>query len=287
MSIIYGLYHKNQTGTGESNTRILSDLERYQCDKTGSYQKGPVFMVCSLHCITPESLQETLPYEDKEASLVITADAIIDNREELFKMLSRTGEKHLPDSPLILEAYKKWGIHCPEKLAGDFAFAIWDEKKQELFCARDHKGRKTLYYHTTSALFAFSTLLEPLLNTKGIKNELNETYIADFLAISGVIHEINSETTIYKNIFSLPPAHSMLVSKERVKRWRYWELKKTTEIKFDTDAEYEAAFREIYSEAVRCRLRCIKDVGILLSGGLQRRNFPDKRKSCSDSPRYL
>ena len=74
--------------------------------------------------------------------------------------------------------------------------------------------------------------------------------------------------TLYEDVFNLPPACAMLVNRDGLKKWRYWEIKKTKELHFDTDAEYEEAFRKVYSEAVNCRLRSVKKVGILLSGGL-------------------
>ena len=127
----------------------------------------------------------------KEASLVITADAIIDNRAELFEIFAiPVEEQNMPDCLLILEAYKKWGVKCPEYLIGDFAFAIWDKQKNELFCARDHVGKRSIYYYDSPDVFAFSTLIEPLFKIDGVNKRLNETYIADFLAITSVRHEL-------------------------------------------------------------------------------------------------
>jgi len=247
----------------------MGQFGRYHFDKAGSFTEGPVFLGCHQNCVTPESLKETLPYEDKEASLVITADAIIDNRPDLLEIFAIPVEEHnIPDSILILKAYKKWGIKCPEYLVGDFAFAIWDKQKNELFCARDHVGKRSLYYYHSPDIFAFSTLMEPLFKINGINKHLNETYIADFLAITSVRHELGDEITIFEEIFNLPPACAMLVNMNGINKWRYWEIKKTKEIHYDTDTEYEAAFRKVYSEAVNSRLRSIKKIGILLSGGL-------------------
>ncbi len=269
MSAICGIYEKNKHLNNEEVQAVLKELGKYHFDKTGRFTEDPVFLGCHQNCITPESLKETLPYEEKEASLVITADAIIDNRDELFEIFATpVEEQSMPDSRLILKAYKKWGAKCPEYLVGDFAFAIWDKRKNELFCARDHVGKRSLYYYDSPEVFAFSTLLEPLFRIDGVKKRLNETYIADFLAVTSVRHELGDEMTLYEDIFNLPPACAMIVNKNGLKKWRYWEIKKTREIHFDTDTEYEEAFRKVYSEAVNCRLRSVKKVGILLSGGL-------------------
>ena len=98
---------------------------------------------------TPESLYEKLPQQDDEAGLVITADARIDNRDELFDALGipNPDRPTMPDSALILKAYRKWGQDCPNHLLGAFAFTIWDKKEQSLFCARDQMGFKPFYYY--------------------------------------------------------------------------------------------------------------------------------------------
>ena len=98
---------------------------------------------------TPESLHESLPFRDGLSGLTITADVRLDNREELIKSLplSASGDKVLTDGQLILHAFRKWRDSCVEHLLGDFSFAIWDEEKRRLFCARDHIGCKPFYYH--------------------------------------------------------------------------------------------------------------------------------------------
>ena len=107
-----------------------------------------VFLGCHAQWITPESINEPLPYYHYEAQVAITADAIIDNRKELFDQLQIKPEdrKEMPDSQLILLSYLKWGEECPKYLIGDFAFMIWDQRNQKLFGARDASGYRTLYY---------------------------------------------------------------------------------------------------------------------------------------------
>lgn len=269
MSAIGGVCFINSPADFSEAEVMFNELGRYQFDASRSWQEGNVFFGCHLNHIVPESLPEVLPYCDPDSSLVITADAIIDNREELFASLNiDRPSRVIPDSLLILAAYKKWGRKCPEKLAGDFAFAIWDKEKQELFCARDQVGKRTFYYHHAHGRLAFCTLMKPLFNLSGIKKQLNEVYVADFLALPAVSGEIDPTITIYKDIYPLPPAHAMLVTAEGKKQWQYWSVAQNHPIRYKNDAEYEEAFREIYTEAVRCRLRSIKPVGVYLSGGL-------------------
>lgn len=269
MSAICGVFFLNEEARDSAASFMMPQINGYRFDKTVTYRETPVFFSCHMQCVTPESLNETLPYEEKASGLVITADAIIDNREELFTLLSiASDDRDMPDSLLILAAYKEWGKHCPEKLVGDFAFAIWDKKKGSLFCARDHVGRKSFYYCKTGDFFAFSTLMEPLCALKGVGWRLNDEYIADFLSIPSAVHELCDDITIYGGVLRLPPASAMSVAQGKTKMWRYWQIKRPKEIHFDKDEEYERAFLKVYAEAVRCRLRSHKKVGVMLSGGL-------------------
>src|SRR5690606_11601445 len=93
------------------------------------YDQG-VFLGCGLVYHTPESKLEKLPMESNRYILI--ADAIIDNRTELFDVLAldKAFMSTTTDSELILLAYEKWGYDCPKYLIGDYAFAIWDREKK-------------------------------------------------------------------------------------------------------------------------------------------------------------
>lgn len=127
---------------------------------------GKIFLGCHAQWITPESVGEQLPFYDFERQCTITADVIIDNRDELFERLQvkPSAQKDITDSELILLSYYKWEEDAPKFLVGDFAFVIWDEKKQKLFGARDFSGSRTLYYHQNYQKFAFCTTMDPLLS---------------------------------------------------------------------------------------------------------------------------
>src|SRR5690606_32771619 len=120
--------------------------------------------------ITPESIGELNPFYDSERQLVITADAIIDNRSELFQLLQIQQERRLDitDAELILLSYSKWGEDSPKYLIGDFAYIIWDERDQKLFAARDFSGSRTLYYHWNGVRLAMCTTLNPLFTLPNI-----------------------------------------------------------------------------------------------------------------------
>jgi asparagine synthase (glutamine-hydrolysing) len=215
---------------------------------------------------TPESVQEKLPLVHRAGDLAITADARLDNRDELIQALSLTGRPamEIADSQLILAAYEKWGVYCPEKLLGVFAFAIWDRQKRWLFCARDHFGVKPFYYYSSNRCFVFASEIKALFSLPGVPRRLNDVRVAEYMT------SLFDDTaiTFYQDILRLPPAHCMMVSNADTTLRTYWALEPAREIRLPSDEAYAEAFRELFSEAIRPRLRRALPLASLLSGGL-------------------
>ena len=211
---------------------------------------------------TPESLTEVLPFATTDEGPVITADARIDNRDELINELNL--KNRISDSEIILRSYEKWGEQCAEKLIGDFVFAIWDKQKKSLFCARDHIGVKSLYYHLSEKTLAFATEIKALLCLSEVPRQLNETRVADFL----IARFEDRTSTFYKGIVRLPAAHTLTVTNNGSQLKKYWSLDLSRNLKLRSDDEYAEAFSEVFTTAVRCRIRSAYPVGSTLSGGL-------------------
>jgi asparagine synthase (glutamine-hydrolysing) len=271
MSAIAGIYNFNKEPiSNEHSASMMKALQKYPANDIQICQKENIFLGCHAQWITPESIGELLPYYDYERQLMITADAIIDNREELFERLQveRSKRKTMPDSHLILLAYHKWGEESPKYLIGDFAFMIWDEKKCKLFGAKDFSGTRTLYYYSDHQRFAFCTTIEPLLSLRYIKKQLNEQWLAEYLAISAMIDVVDASITPYKNIDQVPPSHSISVVGGKIKLTRYCTLTSREQLKLKSNEEYVEAFQEVFQKSVNSRLRTHLNVGAQLSGGL-------------------
>ncbi|PPA69226.1 asparagine synthase-related protein [Jeotgalibacillus proteolyticus] len=271
MSAITGIYHINSDPVSiEQSQLMMKSYEAFPSDDRRTWVNKNLFLGCHAQWITLESVGEILPAYDDERKLAITADAIIDNRDELFTRLGVKKEERssMPDSRLILLAYSKWGEEVPEHLKGDFAFMIWDEKKQRLFSARDFSGARTLYFYHNEARFAFSTLIEPLFTLPYIKKELNEDWLAEFIAIPTMVEAVDMLSTVYKGIRQLPPSHRMTVTKDKISISRYSLLDGDDKLRLKSNDEYEEAFREVLQKAVKARIRTHGEVGSHLSGGL-------------------
>lgn len=267
MSAIVGLFHRDGQPIAEQTLRrMVAELAHRGPDGTGVWVAGAVGLGHQMLWATPESKLEHQPLTSRAGALALTADARIDNRDELIRALRLTDRPaaEITDADLIMAAYEEWGEHCPERLLGDFAFALWDERKQIVFCARDHFGVKPCYYFASERLFAFATELKALLCLPEIPGRLNEVMVAEHL--SGQIGD--KESTFYRDIMRLAPGHRLTISRDSLRTEPFWSLDPKRELRLGSDAEYAQAFRALFTEAVRVRLRSAYPVGSMLSGGL-------------------
>lgn len=268
MSAIVGIYYPDGQSVKQKDlASMLDSLAHRGPDGAHLWCDGSIGLGHRMLWTTPESLREKLPLTDNLGQWILTADARIDNREELILKLGlqdRCAET-ITDSQLLLFAYQNWGKDCPKQLLGDFAFTIWDGDKQQLFCARDHMGVKPFYYHyRANRAFLFASEMKALLRLTQVPKHLNEVRLGDFF----IVMLEDKVSTTYDQIWRLPPAHSLVVNRDGLKTWCYWKLDPDRELRLGSDAEYAQQFQEIFNEAVRCRLRSAFPLGSHLSGGL-------------------
>lgn len=213
---------------------------------------------------TPESVHERQPALRGAGVLCLVADARIDNRSELTRALGLPAADGTCDADLIVEAYYRWGPKCAERLVGDFAFALWDGRTEMLFCARDAMGVKPFYYFVSDTLFAFASEAKALLTLPEVSHDVDPLEIASF--VDGSTED--RTRTIYKAIRRLPAAHTLWIGARSFVQSRYWRPDGERELRLSNSDDYADAFRELFGEAVRARMRSVHRVGAALSGGL-------------------
>jgi asparagine synthase (glutamine-hydrolysing) len=270
MSTIYGKLNLEGDAISQKNLSSIQDkLNHWNAEATGVWTNNTIGLGHLMLYNTPESLNEKLPYYKTESGLAITADARIDNRDELHLLLGLTSteEKQLPDSTLILLLYEKYTKDCVKHLIGDFAFAIWDDKTRQLFCARDHMGIKPFFYYLHDSCFAFASEIKGLLALPEVDKSINTQFLYNQMFRSS---EQKVDTTLYKHIHRLAPAHTLTLTPENKipVLQQYWHLDADTEIKFDTQQEYYDALLQHFEKAVKCRLRTAYPIAAELSGGM-------------------
>ncbi len=269
MSAIAGVFHRHSrpVDPGMLQAMVARQLHRGP-DNIGTWQQGCAGLGHGALHVTPESVDETLPSADRNARLILTADVRLDNRDELIRLLHlETGSQAvLTDSDLILHAYQAWGTDCPTKLLGDFAFAIWDEPEQRVFIARDHFGTKPLTYYLSHDIFVFASEIKALFCHANVPRRINAQRVADYLV--PYFESYNKQITFYEDIWRLPPAHIMIVSRRHVTLRCYWTPDIETERRYASDDDYAEAFRDVLTQAVESRLRSAFPVAAMLSDGM-------------------
>jgi len=166
------------------------------------------------------------------------------------------------DTECILAAYEKYGEACLDHLRGMFAFAIWDEPRQRLFCARDRFGIKPFYYTVVGNLLVFASEAKALLPFQaGIATDPRA--LGEYLTFQYTL----GEATLFDGIRQLPPGHLLSVANGHVRVQRYWDVR--YEIDFDHSPRFfENRLAELLDDAVRVHLRSDVPVGAYVSGGV-------------------
>ncbi len=248
MSVIAGVIQFDRPLHPEDGTAdFMEAVQQFPGDGFETWEDTSVLLGCRSQWITLESVNERLPFRDEQSGLVITADAIIDNRAQLFEQLEigRDRRSGITDSELILLAYRKWGPETPRYLIGDFAFVIWDASRKLLYGARDQLASRTLYYHHSSNQFSFCSVIHPLFSLAGIDKRLCEERFAEFLAIPTLLDAVDVHTTYYADILQLPPAHAFTLQEGKLTVAKYGSLMPEERLTLSSDDEYVEAFQEI------------------------------------------
>jgi asparagine synthase (glutamine-hydrolysing) len=266
MSGICGIFRRDRQPIDE---RLLQRLTNFLSDRApdgrGIWRGDRVGLGHTLLISTAESRSEEQPLT-LDGKTCITADLRLDGRKDLIAKLRGNGcaiAENSPDVLLLLHAYQIWGEDCVHHLIGVFAFALWDDRAQKLFCARDRLGIKPFFYADLGNIFLFSNTLNCLRGHPDISASLNEAAIADFL-LFGFNH--NPKTTTFKDIQRLPGGHCLTVS-DRPILHRYWTLPVPEMLRYRHPETYIEQFQSLLDEAVGDRLRSSK-AGIFFSGGL-------------------
>jgi asparagine synthase (glutamine-hydrolysing) len=223
---------------------------------------GQVGMVYRAFRTNEESRGERQPLLSSLGHLLCW-DGRLDNRDDLLTLLASDLDEDRTDVRLVLVAYQKWGGDFLSRIIGDFALSLWDPLRQTLILARDPFGVRPLYYIRTNEELIWSSTLSSLLALTAIDAEVNDEYVAGCLAL---YPELSS--TPYRNINAVEPGQVVTVRKRNLQTRRFWQPAQNDEIRYTNDRDYEEHFRQLFREAVSCRLRSDRPIWSELSGGL-------------------
>ena len=269
MSAIFGILRfDGSEASARDLERVSNTLARRGPEGRRYSVAGPIGLGHCLMRVNQEDLFERQPLHDHEADLTVVADCRIDNRDELAGIFRfNTAQlREMPDSALVLRAYKAWGEHCAEHLIGDFAFAIWDGRAKRLLLARDHMGQRSIFYHRAADFFIFATEPAALWAVPDVPRKLCEIALGRHLLFANAR---SGNATLYEDILHVPGGSTVVVGADgEVSERRYWQPHADPAWLDRTEEEYVERYRTVVAEAVECRIRrLIAPPALCLSGG--------------------
>jgi len=209
-----------------------------------------------------------MPMHDPETGNWLVFNGEIFNFQRVRSELQKLGHLFTStgDTEVLLKAYSEWGEGCIGRLAGMFAFALWDARRERLFLARDRLGVKPLYYYASPDLFLFGSEIRALLASGLVPHRLDMTGLASYLAFGAV----QDPLTIIEGVRSLLPGHTLVWEKKHLETRSYWSLAEVASRPPATDmpGEAVAAVRGLIQQAVSERLISDVPIGVFLSGGV-------------------
>ncbi len=209
------------------------------------------------------------PMSTPDGLYTIAFNGEIYNHEELRQRLVTSGVafRGRSDTEVLLQLFVELGSRCLDELDGMFAFAVWNEKEQTLFCARDHLGEKPLYYAHNRGCFAFSSEVRALVKSGVVKGSPDLQGIG-YLMSQG---SIPPPYTHVEGVHFLEPASKLELHVETgsLEKRRYWFIPMVQEAQAIQDPQLGTEMvHEALRQSVRLRLRADVPVGAFLSGGI-------------------
>lgn len=210
------------------------------------------------------------PISNEDGSLWIVFNGEIFNYIELRPLLEQAGHQFRTDSDteVILHAYEQYGPDCVNHFNGQFAFAIWDERKRQLFIARDRVGIRPLHYAVHDGVLLFASEMKALFADPRLTPQIDPVALDQIFTFWSPV----APRTIFKEVFTLPPGHHLTAVDGRIDIAPYWQptfpaagTENKANLSLDQAAEQ---LRHLLVDATQIRLRADVPVGAYLSGGL-------------------
>jgi len=206
------------------------------------------------------------PISNEDGNVTVVFNGEIYNHRELRLDLEGRGHHFQTDSDTesIVHAYEEYGPACVEGFRGMFAFALWDEREQTLFIARDRVGKKPLYYTLTpQGSFVFGSELKSLLEHPETGREISTEALDAYLTFGYVPDPLS----IFRDVHKLPPGHYLTFADGQVSIHQYWDFQYEP-AQTRREEDYIEELQALLDESVRIRLMSDVPLGAFLSGGI-------------------
>ena len=263
---ITGFFHQNNTELPLSALNAMRDtLAHRGPDAKGSTLIGNCGLAHRRLSIIDLTSEANQPMQTENSNFTLVFNGEVYNYKEIKKTLLEKGVdfKTNSDTEVVLKAYQFWGSNCLDKFNGFFAFAIYDNQKNELFLARDRIGIKPLFYYYYSGNFAFASELKAIYKYPGYQKVINKKALSEVINF----HSITGPNSIFENTFSLPPGHYLKIPKGELSISEYWTVPKPS--------NNNLSFKENVNKSLQMIKKSVNDrqiadvpLGAFLSGGI-------------------
>lgn len=210
------------------------------------------------------------PMSSADGQLTVTFNGEIFNYVELRQELTALGRTFATDSDteVLLQAYAQWGGDCVTRFNGQWAFAIWNARREALFVSRDRCGKRPLFYTVVGSgndrTLLFASEIKAILTHPAVSKAIDSVSLDQLFTFWSPL----PERTIFQGISQLPAAHSLTVQRGELQVTRYWDVDFSNRFEHQSVRELEERLLELLTDATRVRLRSDVPVGAYLSGGL-------------------
>jgi len=251
----------------ENVLRIMNDkLSHRGPDGEGFYYDSDVSFSHKRLAIIDLNPRSNQPFVDKKKEFVIVFNGEIYNYIELRKLLIDDGYEFITnsDTEVLLNSYINWGTKLFQKIKGMFSFAIYDKKKKQILCARDHFGQKPFFYYYKDGDFIFSSELTSLISNPVINERICIKSIVNYLHYDSFI----GSSTPLINCHKLLPSEYLIfdIQKRNIQKREYWSLNITDKKNYPKD--YYDQFINKLTQSTKLHLRSDVPIALYLSGGV-------------------
>ncbi|HJU45590.1 MAG TPA: asparagine synthase (glutamine-hydrolyzing) [Chitinophagaceae bacterium] len=270
---IAGIISSNSSLISQQRLKAMSDALAHRGPDGESQWFNLSGTVCFAHrrlaiIDRTETGRQPMHYLDR---YTIVHNGEIYNYIELKETLAKKGYSFTSssDTEVILAAYDCYREKCVEHFDGMFTFAIWDEKEQALFAARDRFGEKPFFYYYDKEQLIFASEMKALW-AAGVKKEANRTLLYNYLTLGYTCNPADLSETFYTNISKLPAASYLKyhLTANTLETGRYWDIDRTYTDNTISEKEAIEKFQHLFHSSIQKRLRSDVSVGTSLSGGL-------------------
>lgn len=267
MTAIAGLVDWTGGVAGDSSLHaMLAELSAFGAVRQSSRRLGPASFghVLSIH--VPEDVSDRQPVVACGGDMLLTADARIDNRDEIIAALGidRRDAAALSDGMLLGAAWEKWGEAALDRMLGDMALALWDNVQGELLLARTPATTRSLFYHLGEKFAAFASMPAALHRLDAVPKRLNLDELAR--RVSGGAFFGTAESC-FAAIDSVEPGTIVRIRSDGRRIARFWDASNIAIVRRSAVDAAEEMRAELDRSVEACLRRSGGEVASHLSGG--------------------